>query len=163
MHVGIFASVLLATTLSATGASAQLKKFGDWIAACDNGGRCAAYSLKRDSYHAYLKIARDSRSADAVVTLAIATDKPLTYRIVSDDPAGALFPASDFKTRGIDPDGHARFVTEETAKAMGAFLRKARKLTIVQVEPPPADPGQYSGAANLNHAFLLASNDAPRA
>lgn len=226
-----------------------MKKFGDWIAACDNSGRCAAYSLKRDSYSAYLKIARDKRSADALVTLAIATDKPLTYRIVSDDPTTSLFPASDFKTRGIDSDGHARFVTEETAKAMSAFLRKARKLTIVQVEPPPTDPadpnidgisldgaraalawfdqrqlrpsgplpvvesgrrseapapaekppeiekrgnatcgkeqvdaelvktvrlgesgllywffcGQYSGAANLNHAFLLASDGVPRA
>ena len=52
MYVALFASVLSATTLFATGASAQLQKFGDWIAACDNGGKCAAYSLKRDSYNA---------------------------------------------------------------------------------------------------------------
>src|SRR5690349_21036736 len=105
MRIATFAFVLLATILSATSASARLNKFGDWIAACDNGGRCVAYSLKRDSYNAYLKIARDSRSADAIVTLAIATDKPLTYRVVSDDPASSLFPESDFKTRGIDSDG----------------------------------------------------------
>jgi hypothetical protein len=249
MQLPIFASALLATALLATPASAQLRKFGDWIAACDNAGKCAATSLKRDSYNAYLKIARDNKSADAVVTLAIATYKPLTYRIVSDDPATSLFPDSDFKTRGIDSDGHARFVTEETGKAMNAFLRKTMKLTIVQVEPPPADPadpnidgislegaraalawfdqrqarparplpvivsgrrsdapgpaekppeiekrgnatcgkeqidaelvktvrlgdsgllywffcGQYSGAANLNHAFLLAPGSKPRA
>ncbi len=132
----------LALAMIATPACAQMKKFGDWIAVCDNARHCAAYSLGRDTYNAYLKIERASKAADAIVTLAILTDKPLTYRLASDDPATSLFPDSDFKTIRIDSDGHARFVTEETRKAMDAFLRKATKLTVIRVDPPPEDPSE---------------------
>ena len=67
--------ILLAGTLAllmVTPASAQIRKFKDWIAACDNQRNCVAYSWNRDSYNAYLRIQRDGApSADARLTLAI--------------------------------------------------------------------------------------------
>ena len=59
--------------LVAAPASAQIRKFQDWIAACDNQRNCVAYSWNRDSYNTYLRIQRDGApSADAKLTLAIA-------------------------------------------------------------------------------------------
>src|SRR4051812_13468659 len=139
MRLNILAATLLVSA-SAAPACAEMKKIGDWIAACDNAGKCVAYSLKRDTYHAYLKIERGRKSVEFIVTLALSTDQPLSYWIISDDPRTSLYPETKFTTTRIDADGYARFATEETHKAMDAFLRKAKKLTLPQADPPPQDP-----------------------
>lgn len=131
-------------------AQAQMRKFGDWIAACDNGRDCRAYALKYDSANSYLRIQRNAESVDFLVTIAVATDTPLKYKVATEDPANAIIPDSAvIETERRDRDGFSRFLTEETPQAMAKFLSKAKKLNLVRVEPPPEDPSEpnFDGAS----------------
>jgi hypothetical protein len=135
--------LVLFTLLGASSASAQIRTFGDWIAACDNQRNCVAYSWNRDTYNAYLRIQRDGNpSADAILTLALLSQKPVTFRIESDDPATSLFQNGTISGLPVDKDGHTRLSVEKPAQTIAAFVRKAKKLTVLQIDPPLDDPDQ---------------------
>jgi hypothetical protein len=129
---------LLAALLSASPASAQaMKRFGGWLAACDNTRDCAAYSIARGSMHTYLRITREGApSADAVMTLAIMTDKPYRILIEADDPGVELFPKGPTAADQIERDGHVRITREIAPDALVAAVRKARELGTYHVEKP---------------------------
>ena len=86
-----------------TPASAQIRKFKDWLAACDNQRNCVAYSWNRDSYNAYLRIQRDGApSADARLTLAISSEKPVRFKVeAAADPVGDVFEGVGDDVAGI--------------------------------------------------------------
>jgi Protein of unknown function (DUF1176) len=122
----------------ASPASAQaMKRFGGWLAVCDNTRDCAAYSIERGSMHTYLRITREGApSADAVMTLAIMTDKPYRVLITADDPSVELFPKGPTAADQIERDGHVRFSREIAPDALVAAVRKAKELGTYHVEKP---------------------------
>jgi hypothetical protein len=130
----VVAALLL---LGAAPASAQVRTFGDWIAACDNQRNCAAYSWNRDSYNAYLRIKRDGApSADATATLAISRNTPVTFKVEAAD----LFPPTAVAGLLVEIDGHIRLSVEKPAAAIAAWVRKTKKLEVLQLDPPMSDP-----------------------
>jgi hypothetical protein len=149
--------VAVAALLAATPASAQIKKHKEWIAACDNQRNCAAYSLNRGSYHAYLKIERDGTpSADATLTVAIWRDEPVTFKLETDDQATSPFPAEAIKDAVPYRDGHFRYSAERPAQAVAAFVRNATKLSVLKVDPPPKDEDDE----NIDNIYLAGAHDA---
>ncbi len=133
----ILAAAVAVTALSAAPASAQMKRFGGWLAACDNTRDCAAYSIERGSMHTYLRITREGTpSADAVMTLAISTDKPYRVLIETDDPSVELFPKGPIAADKIERDGHVRITREIKPDALVTAVRKAKELGTYHVEKP---------------------------
>jgi hypothetical protein len=127
--------------LVAVPASAQIRKFQDWIAACDNQRNCVAYSWNRDTYNAYLRIQRDGApSADARLTLALARDKPITFKVEAAADPG-LLPPGPISDLPVDNDGHIRLSVEAPAAKITAWVRKTQKLLVYQLDPPMSDPG----------------------
>jgi hypothetical protein len=126
--------------LAATPASAQMKKFKQWLAGCDNQRNCVAYSLNRGSYHAYLKIERDGTpSADATLTVAVSSNEPLKFRFETDAPETSPYPAGTIADPVRHGDGHHRYSIDTAPEAVAAFVRKATKLTVLKLDPPPKD------------------------
>ena len=131
--------ILLAGTLAllmVTPASAQIRKFKDWLAACDNQRNCVAYSWNRDSYNTYLRIQRDGApSADARLTLAISSEKPVRFKVeAAADPS--LFPTGEIADLPVDNDNHIRLHAEAPADKIAAWVRNTRKLQVYQLDPP---------------------------
>ena len=121
-------------------ASAQIRKFQDWIAACDNARNCVAYSWNRDSYNAYLRIQRDGApSADARLTLAISSDGPTTFKVEAAADPGP-FPPGEISGLPVEDDRHIRLSAEAPAKQITAWVRKTQKLIVYQLDPPLSDP-----------------------
>ena len=138
--------ILLAGALAllmAAPASAQVRKFKDWLAACDNQRNCVAYSWNRDSYNAYLRIQRDGApSADARLTLAIASEKPVRFRV---EAAADLFPTGEIADLPVDNDNHIRLHAEAPADKLAAWVRNTGKLRVYQFDPPIIDEDKLDG------------------
>jgi hypothetical protein len=136
----IFRAAAIAIVLAACGAapaSAQIKRFGGWLASCDNARDCTAYSIERGSMHGYLRITRGATaSANAVITLAIATEQPYRIRIEMDPPDLELLPTGPLDADKIERDGHVRFSREIAPDVLVAALRKATLLDVNHVEKP---------------------------
>jgi hypothetical protein len=151
----ILAGVLV--LLAASPVAAQIRKFKDWLAACDNQRNCAAYSLNRGSYHAYLKIERGGTpSADATLTLAIMRELPVTFRLETDDQGTSPWPDGPIADAVPHKDGHFRHSIERPAAAVANFVRKATKLGVIQVDPPPKDDDE----ANIDNIYLEGAHEA---
>jgi hypothetical protein len=129
--------ILLAGALAlllAAPASAQVRKFKDWLAACDNQRNCVAYSWNRDSYNAYLRIQRDGApSDDARLTLAISSQKPVRFKV---EAAADLFPTGEIADLPVDNDSHIRLHAEAPADKIAAWVRNTGKLRVYQFDPP---------------------------
>jgi hypothetical protein len=133
----IFAIALVFAACGAAPASAQMKRFGGWLASCDNARDCTAYSIDRGSMHGYLRITRGATaSANAVITLAIATETPYRITIDMDPPDVELLPKGPLEADKIERDGHVRFSREIEPDALVAALRKATLLDVNHVEKP---------------------------
>lgn len=146
-----------ALLLAAAPASAQVRKFGDWIAACDNARNCAAYSWNRGSYHAYMKIERQGApSSDATLTLAIDSDTPVTFRVQTDTPQTSPFKAEPITDAVAHKDGHYRYSIEKLPQAISDFVRSTSRFDIVAVDPPPHDPGD----PNIDNILLEGAHEA---
>jgi hypothetical protein len=151
------AAIGLLALLGAAPASAQIKKHKEWIAACDNQRNCVAYSLNRGSYHAYLKIERDGTpSADATLTLAISRKEPVRFRVETDDPATSPYPEGTIADPARHGDGHFRYSIDKAPEAVAAFVRKATKLSVLKVDPPPKDEDDE----NIDNIYLAGAHDA---
>jgi hypothetical protein len=132
---------LAALALGVTVAEAQIRKFGDWLAVCDNQRNCTAYPVRYDSANSYLRIQRNAENVDFIVTIAVTPGELKKYRVTTEDQANSIIPESVIlDTERVDKDGFSRFVTEETPQAMAKFVRKGGRLLLVQVEPPVKDP-----------------------
>ena len=134
-------------------ASAQVRKFKDWLAACDNQRNCVAYSWNRDSYNAYLRIQRDGApSADARLTLAISSEKPVRFKVeAAADPS--LFPPGEIADLPVDNDDHIRLHAEVPAEKIAAWVRNTGKLKVYQFDPPIFDEDKKLDGIALNGAL----------
>jgi hypothetical protein len=147
----------LLALLAATPASAQIKKFKEWLAGCDNQRNCVAYSLNRGSYHAYLKIERDGTpSADATVTMAVSSKEPLKFRFETDAPEVSPYPEGTIADPVRHGDGHYRYSVDKAPEAVAAFVRKATKLTVLKLDPPPKDADDE----HIDNIYLAGAHDA---
>ena len=136
-----------------TPASAQIRKFKDWLAACDNQRNCVAYSWNRDSYNAYLRIHRDGApSADARLTLVISSEKPVRFKVEAAADPG-LFPAGEIADLPVDNDNHTRLHAEAPADKIAAWVRKTQKLRVYQIDPPLTDNDNKLDGISLTGAL----------
>src|SRR5215470_17345294 len=88
------AGCVAAAVLSAAPASAEIKQFRDWIAACDNLRACGAYGFDAElSGSNYIRLER-AGAADAPLRITIAVDaqKDVKFKLAFDDPALAGLP-----------------------------------------------------------------------
>jgi Protein of unknown function (DUF1176) len=138
---------LLAAVFFAARASAEMKSFRDWVAACDNLRSCSAYGFDAElSGNSYLRLERDG-AADAPlrITLVVDAQKDVKFRLGFDDPALAGLPTEPIAGEPNGDDDVKRLViTEPQAVAAAlASLRKAKTLVIMRIDPagaPPSDP-----------------------
>lgn len=132
---------LLALTALVAPARAEVKKFRDWIAACDNTRECSAYALKENGSPPYLRIERGAE-ADAPATIALVlegkVEKPL--RVAFDDAASvSATPLSGKYLPDIDK-------TEFVIPADAAFFEALRKAKELKSEGDGIEPVSLSGA-----------------
>jgi hypothetical protein len=130
--------------LSAGPASAEIKGFRDWIAACDNTRICSAYGFDADiAGNAYVRIELDGAAdAAARITVVVNAEEGVTFRLRFDDAViGGLPPDAISGSIGIDDDLKRLVVSNpEAVEPMLAGLRKAKKLIVTRVDPPGATP-----------------------
>ena len=139
--------------LAAVPASAQIRKFKDWLAACDNQRNCVAYSWNRDSYNSYLRIQRDGApSADARLTLAISSEKPVRFKVEAAADPG-LFPPGEIADLPVDNDNHTRLHAEAPADKIATWVRNTGKLRVYQFDPPVFDDDARLDGIPLNGAM----------
>lgn len=132
----------LALAVLAAPAHAEVKKFRDWIAACDNTRRCSAYALNESTTPPYLRIERGAE-ADAPVKVALVVEgkieKPL--RVEFDDPTIAGLPAAPLSGKYLADIDKTEFAISADAAFFDA-LRKATALKPID----GFDPISLSGA-----------------
>src|SRR5690242_8512232 len=96
-------------------ASAQMKEFRDWLAACDNTRSCTAYGFDADiAGYAYIKLTRDG-GADAPlrVTIAVNVQEGATFKVAFDDPTLAGLPAEATAGEANSDDDLKRLVISD--------------------------------------------------
>ncbi|AOO83568.1 DUF1176 domain-containing protein [Bosea vaviloviae] len=133
-HLG-FALLCGLLALPAGAAEPTSGAFREWLAGCDNLGRCTALSLPVDgaSFPAMLMLQREARpAAPPVLTLTLKADTlpelPLVANLAVD---GAPFPSPGAKLTVERADletGRVRF-TPEQIEALVAAMRKATAMT----------------------------------
>jgi hypothetical protein len=127
-----------------TPASAEIKSFRDWIAACDNTRTCNAYGFDADiGGNAYLQLARDGApDAPLRITLAVNMDGGSKFELAFDDPALAGLPARviDGKTNGEDDLKRLDISNPNAVEPMIAGMRKAKKLIVTRIDEPGGTP-----------------------
>ena len=138
--VGLFT----AAGLWAPPASADMKDFRDWTAACDNLRTCNAYGFDADTGGgAYLRIERGG-AADAPlrITVAVNVEDGVKFELSFEDPAIAGLPPETVAGATSKDDDLKRLVISnpQVAAPMIEGLRKAKKLIVTRVDPPGATP-----------------------
>ena len=143
-HLAVVA--LTVVTLSAP-ASADIKEFRDWVAACDNQRACSAYGFDAElSGNNYLRLDRGG-AADAGLRITIAVDaqKDVKFKLAFDDPSLAGLPTEAVAGDANADDDYKRLVIADPQAVATALasLRKAKTLVITRIDPagaPPSDP-----------------------
>ena len=140
-------TVLCAFALAAlaTPASAQAKKFRDWLAACDNTRNCVAYALSENATSQYLRIERGAQAdAPVKVTLVVEGKIETPLRVSFNDPKVAGLPAGPLSgTYSADLEKTEFAIPADAALVDG--LRHATELKVVADKS--FDPISLSGAA----------------
>jgi Protein of unknown function (DUF1176) len=162
LAIGLISSVALA----GGPASAQIKEFRDWLAACDNLRTCTAYGFDADmGGYAYVRLTRDG-GADAPlrVTIAVNVQEGAKFKVSFDDPALGGLPAEATAGESNADDDLKRLVISDP-KAMEtllASLRKANKLIVTRIDAPGAtasDPAVTEISLNGVVAAMLWIDD----
>jgi hypothetical protein len=138
LAVGLFACAAFA----ASPASAQMKEFRDWLAACDNTRSCTAFGFDADiAGYAYVQLARDG-GADAAlrVTIAVNVQEGSKFKVSFDDPTLGGLPAEATAGEANNDDDLRRLVIADpkTVETLVASLRKAKKLIVTRIDAPGA-------------------------
>ena len=144
---GIVAGLLAGCILAAAPASAEIKQFRDWIAACDNVRACSAYGFDAElSGNSYIRLERGG-GADAAlrITIVVEAQKNVKFRLAFDDPALAGLPSEQLagEANGDDDAQRLTIAEPQTVATTLASLRKAKTLSITRIDPagaPPSDP-----------------------
>lgn len=125
--------ILMVLAVPANAAEPSIKTFREWLAGCDNLGRCTAFSLPAEgaSFPATLKLEREAGpDAAPVLSLTMKADTlaaPLVANLAID---GNPFPAPGQKmtVELVDIEtGRLRFTPEQTQ----ALIEAARKATVL--------------------------------
>jgi hypothetical protein len=141
------AGLLAGAVLSAAPASAEIKQFRDWIAACDNLRACSAYGFDAElSGNSYLRLERDG-AADAAlrITIVVEAQKDVKFRLAFDDRALAGLPSGPIAGEASGDEDFKRLTIAEPQAIAAALasLRQAKTLVITRIDPagaPPSDP-----------------------
>jgi len=138
LPVALFACAVLA----GGPASAQMKQFRDWLAACDNLRTCSAYGFDADQGgHAYVMLTRDG-AADAGlhVTIAVDVQEGSKFKVSFDDPALGGLPAEAVAGETNNDNDLKRLVISDpkAVATLVASLRKAKKLVVTRIDAPGA-------------------------
>jgi uncharacterized protein DUF1176 len=136
--------------LGASAASAELKNFRDWIAACDNTRTCAAYAVKQYG-RAFLRIERAGAPAAAPrITVFVDVEKGKRFTLAFDDAAAGGLPQGAIAAAPGDDD-----LTKVEIAAVDAFVAALRKATRIDVRiDPPADEQPEISLAGASAALL---------
>ncbi len=163
LGIGLVASV----GLSAAPATADIKQFRDWTAACDNLRVCNAYGFDTElSGHSYIRLER-AGAADAGVriTLMLAAQKGVTLALAFDEPGLAGLPTGPVsgEPAGDDDEMQRLVISEPQAVAAAlASMRKAKTIAITRIDPPdatPSDPAKSEISLSGLAAALLWIDD----
>jgi len=138
------AGLLACAVLCAGPASAEMKEFRDWIAACDNTRTCNAYGFDADVFgNAYLRLERGG-AADAPLNIivAVSVEDGATFKLTFDDPKLTGLPTEALAGAASDGDDLRRLVVSEpqAVETLLASLRKAKKLVVTRIDAPGAAP-----------------------
>jgi len=135
-------SLFACTAVAANPASAQMKEFRDWLAACDNTRSCTAYGFDVDpGGYAYVRLTRDA-GADAIlrVTVAVNVQEGAKFKVSFDDPALGDLPAEASAGDANNDDDLRRLVISDpkAVETLLASLRKAKKIVVTRIDAPGA-------------------------
>lgn len=141
------AGLVAGVVLSAAPASAEIKQFRDWVAACDNLRTCAAFGFDAElSGNSFIRLERDG-AADAAlrITIVVEAQKEVKFRLAFDDPALAGLPTEPIAGEATADDDFRRVTIAEPQAVAAALasLRKAKTLVITRIDPagaPASDP-----------------------
>jgi hypothetical protein len=138
LAIGLIAGAAFA----ATSASAQMKEFRDWLAACDNTRSCTAYGFDADmGGYAYVQLTRDA-GADAGlrVSIAVNVQEGSKFKVSFDDPALGGLPAEATAGASNDDDDLKRLTISDpkAIETLVASLRKAKKVIVTRIDAPGA-------------------------
>jgi hypothetical protein len=135
---------LACVVLANASASAEMKTFRDWTAACDNVRTCSAYGFDADLVsNAYLRIAREGApDAPLRITVAVNVQDGGKFKLSFDDGSLPGLAAEAVARTTNDDDDYKRLVISDppAVEAAVASLRKAKKLTVTCIDPPGATP-----------------------
>ncbi len=141
------AGLLAGGVLTAAAASADIKQFRGWIAACDNLRACSAYGFDAEpSGNNYIRLTRDgARDAALRMTIAVDAQTDVKFKLTFDDPALAGLPTKPVAGEANSDDDLKRLaiVEPQAVAAALASLRKAKTLVITRIDPagaPASDP-----------------------
>jgi len=131
-------TLLACATLHSGPASAQMKEFRDWLAACDNTRTCTAYGFDTDpGGYAYVRLTREG-GANAPLRIAIAVNvqEGSRFKLSFDDPALGGFPAAPTTGEASNDDDLKRLVLSDpkAVDTLVASLRKAKKLIVTRID-----------------------------
>jgi hypothetical protein len=133
------ALAVIALALSAAPASAEVKTFRDWLAACDNGRNCTAYGLREYAAGAFLRVDRDGApDAAARFTVLVDAQEGTKIALAFDDPALGGLPKEPVTARTGDELTRIA-ISAEAAEPFLAALRKAGKLIVSRAEVKPGE------------------------
>ena len=140
------AGLIAAAALSA--ASADIKQFRDWIAACDNLRACSAYGFDVElSGNTYIRLERaGAAEAPLRITIAVDAQRDVKFRLAFDDPALAGLPSAPVTGEATGDDDELKRLTISEPQAVAAALaslRKAKTLVVTRIDPanaPASDP-----------------------
>ena len=143
------AAIVLA--LAASPASAQVKQFKDWLAACDNTRTCMALGVRENGIGAALRLDRTGAAdAAATFTILIRADEDMKVTLAFDDAALGGLPKGEFDAKAGD-DMTRIAIPADAAEAFLASLRKGQQIVIARVAPKTPDD-RVAGEISLSGA-----------
>jgi hypothetical protein len=139
------AGLLAAAALATAPASADIKQFRDWIAACDNLRACSAYGFDAQlSGNSYVRIERDGAAQAAVrLTIVVEAQKNVRFTLAFDQPGFPGLPDGPVagESNGDDDEFQRLVISSPTAVAMTvASLIRVKALVITRIDPAGATP-----------------------
>lgn len=123
-------AAFVVSIMLAAPASAEVKQFRDWLAACDNTRACSALALKETGTAAFLRIDRDGLpAAPPRITVMVDMAKGRRFTLAFDDPGAEGLPKQTVAPAGGDE------LTKVEIAAVEPFLAALRKATRIIVKP----------------------------
>jgi hypothetical protein len=134
------AGLTVCATLSVAPATADIKGFRDWLAACDNLRACSAFGFDAElSGNSYLRLERGGAADSGLrITIVVDAGKDVTFKLAFDDPGLPGLPAEALagETTGDDDSKRLTIAEPQAVATALASLRRAKTLVITRIDPP---------------------------